>query len=109
MLIVGQKLRPIMLLLATRAVHESHKLGLSALCRYLPEARTSLAKNDDALSIPGDPPDISGWAEFFYRSRRSFDPFELAGSRKGKRADIRRPGNSIRAFRSVESPRCRSI
>src|SRR5215813_6260934 len=110
MLIVGQKLRPRMLLLAKRAVHESHRLGLFALGRYLQEThRRSLAKNDDALSIPGDPADINGWAEFFDRSRRDLNSLELAGSWEGKIAAIRGPGNAIRALCSVESPRRGSV
>src|SRR5512138_1865820 len=110
MLIVRQELRPIMLLLAKRPVHESHRLGFSALRRYLQETRPgSLTKNNDALSIPGDPTDINRWAEFFDRSRRDLNSFKFARSWKGKVAAIRGPGNAIRALCSVESTRRGSV
>src|SRR5262249_1843795 len=108
MLIVWQKLRPIMRLLARGA--ESHRFGLSALGRYVKKTNSlSLPKNNDALPIPGDPPDIGGRAEFFYRSRRNLNSFELARSWKDKVAAIRGPGNAIRRLRSVEPPRRRSV
>src|SRR5262245_58781718 len=107
--IIGQKLRPKLRFLATRAVHDGHGLGLPAFRGYLPEARAYLAKDDDALPIPGDPSDISGSSEFFYGSRRDLDPFKLAWSWEGKIAAIRGPGNAICPLRSVEPPRRRSI
>src|SRR5262249_48457963 len=68
-----------------------------------------LAKNDDALSIPGDAPDINRWAEFFYRSRRDLNSFEFAWCWEGQVAAIGRPGNTICPLRAVESPCGRSV
>src|SRR5262249_34844746 len=107
---VGQKLWPNLLLLATRLVPKSHRPGLAAVRRYLQETHArNLAKNDDALSIPGDAPDINGWAEFFDRSRRDLNSFEFAWCWEGQVAAIWGPENTIRPLCSVESPRRGSV
>src|SRR5215510_4800951 len=109
MLIVGQKLRPKMLFLATRLVNESHRRGFSPLRRYLHDAQVGLAENYDAAPVPGDPADINGCADFFYGPSRNLNSFKLARSWENQVAAVRGPGNAIRQLRSVEPPRRRSV